>query len=238
MQKEVILRFCFWCFIKIVTHQSLRVQPLCHPCSVNSYRTGLKTVVMKFELVRQPSAEGVSSAQVKVHNPSKLCAEWPHGLGWGTWWRLPAAFTNLDPLLKSVCCSHRRSRSRSFLSFSPVFTTRWGNMNVPVGWWRHRLCSRELWWILQHRQRGEGWEWGEGICCHGERFLKQLPIRVCHSSPLPFSCLSLLPPAIQARGSYATRASLDLPASDLLCCSPHTGMGDAVSRTQREDTCR
>lgn len=70
---------------------------------------------------------------------------------------------------------------------------------------------------------------GEGICCHGERFLKQLLIRPRCSAPLPFfSFLSVLPPAVQARGSYAARASLDLPASDLLCRSPHAGMGRPI----------
>lgn len=50
--------------------------------------------------------------------------------------------------------------------------------------------------------------------------------------------LSVLPPAVQARDLRAARASLDLPPSELLCCSPHTGMGRSALQTQREDPSR
>lgn len=83
---------------------------------------------------------------------------------------------------------------------------------------------------------------GRGICCHGERFFKQLLIRLCcsaplfHSSPLPLS-LSLSP-AVQTRDLYATRSAVDVPAPELLRSPPHAGMGDPVFQTQREDTSR
>lgn len=84
---------------------------------------------------------------------------------------------------------------------------------------------------------------GRGICCHGERFFKQLLIRLCCSAPLSILLLSLslpsvLPPAVQARDLYTTRSAVDFPASDLLRGPPHAGMGDPFFQTQREGTSR
>lgn len=89
-----------------------------------------------------------------------------------------------------------------------------------------------------------GREGGRGICCHGERFFKQLLIRLCCSAPLcilpppPLSFSSVLLPAIQTRDLYTAWLAVDLSASELLRHPPHTGMGDLVFQTQRENSRR